>query len=150
MLGYFAGATGFLLFGIWIGGGIATTPANAIVLFPFLLLFSGLGQLAAAMWSYKARDAVAASIHGVWGGFWTAYGLLWLLDTTHVTALPASDRPLQPRQQRAGIGGGGAGRVSRRRSGSTPGPELTHPALADPAALGSPSTSAPGCHRRLP
>jgi succinate-acetate transporter protein len=88
VLGYFAGATGFLLFGIWLGGGIATTPKNAIALFPFLLLFSGIGQLAAAMWSYKARDAVAASIHGAWGGFWLAYGFLWLMDATKVLALP--------------------------------------------------------------
>lgn len=88
VLGYFAGATGFLLFGIWLAGGIATTPKNAISLFPFLLLFAGIGQLAAAMWSYKARDAVAASIHGVWGGFWIAYGFLWLMDATKVLALP--------------------------------------------------------------
>lgn len=88
VLGYFAGASGFLIFGIWLGGGIDTTPTNAISLFPFLLLFSGIGQLAAAMWSYKARDAVAASIHGVWGGFWLAYGFLWLLDAAHVVALP--------------------------------------------------------------
>lgn len=88
VLGDFAGATGFLLFGIWIGGGISTTPQNAIVLFPFLLLFAGVGQLAAGMWSSRARDAVAASIHGVWGGFWIAYGLMWLLDVTHVLALP--------------------------------------------------------------
>lgn len=88
VLGYFAGATGFLLFGIWLGGGIATTPKNAVSLFPFLILFAGIGQLAAAMWSYKARDAVAASIHGVWGGFWLAYGLLWLLDAAHALALP--------------------------------------------------------------
>lgn len=89
MLGYFAGASGFLLFGIWIGGGIATTPTNAVSLFPLILLFSGVGQLAAAMWSYKARDAVAASIHGVWGGLWIAYGFLWLMDVTHVLVLPA-------------------------------------------------------------
>ncbi len=88
VLGYFAGATGFMLFGIWLAGGIPTTAKNAITLFPFLLLFAGIGQLAAAMWSYKARDAVAASIHGVWGGFWIAYGLLWLLDAAHVLALP--------------------------------------------------------------
>lgn len=48
---------------------------NASSLFPFILLFSDFGQLAAAMWSYKARDAVAASIHGVWGGYWIVYGL---------------------------------------------------------------------------
>jgi succinate-acetate transporter protein len=89
VLGYFAGASGFLLFGIWLAGGIATTPKNAISLFPFLLMFGGIGQLAAAMWSYKARDSVAASIHGVWGGFWMAYGLLWLMDATKVIALPA-------------------------------------------------------------
>ena len=96
VLGYFAGASGFMLFGIWLGGGIPTTPANAAVLFPFLLLFSGIGQLAAAMWSYKARDAVAASIHGVWGGFWIAYGLLWLMDVTHVFTLPVFSHGFQP------------------------------------------------------
>jgi succinate-acetate transporter protein len=96
VLGYFAGATGFLLVGIWLGGGIATTPQNAISLFPFLLLFAGVGQLAAAMWSYKARDAVAASIHGVWGGFWIAYGFLWLMDVTHVFTLPVFGSGFQP------------------------------------------------------
>lgn len=96
VLGYFAGASGFVLFGIWLAGGIATTPTNAATLFPFLLLFSGVGQLGAAMWSYKARDAVAASIHGVWGGFWIAYGLLWLLDVTHVLTLPVFGHGFQP------------------------------------------------------
>jgi len=88
VLGYFAGASGFLLFGVWIAGGIASTRTNAIALFPFILLFSGFGQLAAAMWSYKARDAVAASIHGVWGGFWIAYGLMWLMDALGTIKLP--------------------------------------------------------------
>lgn len=88
VLGYFAGASGFLLFGVWLAGGIASTPKNAASMFPFILLFSGIGQLAAAMWSYKARDAVAASIHGVWGGFWTAYGFLWLMDVAKVIKIP--------------------------------------------------------------
>ncbi|MHB1568933.1 MAG: acetate uptake transporter family protein [Solirubrobacteraceae bacterium] len=96
VLGYYAGATGFLLFGIWIAGGVATTSTNAISLLPFLLLFAGIGQLAAAMWSYKARDAVAASIHGAWGGFWLAYGLLWLMDATHVLALPVFGHGFEP------------------------------------------------------
>lgn len=96
VLGYFAGATGFLLFGVWVAGGIAASPKNAISLFPFLLLFAGAGQLAAAMWSYKARDAVAASIHGVWGGFWIAYGFLWLMDALGTIALPAFAHGFQP------------------------------------------------------
>lgn len=88
VLGYFAGAAGFLLFGVWVTGSIGGTKA-AIPLFPFILLFAGFGQLAAAMWSYRARDAVAASIHGVWGGFWIAYGFLWLLDIAGAVVLPA-------------------------------------------------------------
>jgi succinate-acetate transporter protein len=95
VLGYFAGASGFLLFGLWLAGAVGGAK-NGVVLFPFLLLFPGIGQLAAAMWSYKARDATAASIHGAWGGFWTAYGLLWLLDAAHVITLPPFAGGFQP------------------------------------------------------
>jgi len=87
VLGYFAAASGFLLFGVWFAGELGGAK-GATVLFPFLLLFSGVGQLSAGLWSYRARDAVGASLFGVWGGFWIAYGFLWLLDTAHVLALP--------------------------------------------------------------
>lgn len=95
VLGGYAGAAAFLLFGVWFAGALGPAK-NAIVLFPFLLLFGGIGQLAAGLWSYRARDPVAASIHGVWGGFWLAYGLLWLLDATHVIALPAFGSGFEP------------------------------------------------------
>jgi uncharacterized protein len=36
----------------------------------------------AGMWSYRARDAVATAMHGMWGSFWLGYGLLWLLVAT--------------------------------------------------------------------
>jgi succinate-acetate transporter protein len=89
VLGDFAGASGFLLFGVWLAGGLGAAPAKSgIALFPFILLFAGIGQLGAAMWSYKARDAVAASIHGAWGGFWLGYGFLWLLDAGGLVTLP--------------------------------------------------------------
>lgn len=87
VLGYFAGASGFILFGVWFAGSLGGAK-EATVLFPFLLLFSGIGQLGAALWSYHARDAVAASIHGAWGAFWIGYGLLWLLNTAHAIHLP--------------------------------------------------------------
>lgn len=89
VLGDFAGASGFLLFGVWLAGGLGASPVKSgIALFPFILLFAGIGQLGAAMWSYKARDAVAASIHGAWGGFWLGYGFLWLLDAGGLVTLP--------------------------------------------------------------
>lgn len=79
ILGFFgfAGATfmvGSLLAGWW---GVPAT--DAAIIAPFALFFGGLAQLLAAMWSYKARDAVATAMHGTWGSFWLAWGLLVLL-----------------------------------------------------------------------
>lgn len=95
VLGYFAGASAFLLFGVWFGGALGGAK-EAVVLFPFLLLFGGIGQISAALWSYHARDAVAASIHGAWGAFWLGYGLLWLLDATGTIALPLFASGFEP------------------------------------------------------
>lgn len=72
----FAGAT--MMVGAWQAGwyGGATTP---LILFPFALTFGGLAQFLAGMWSYRARDGVATAMHGMWGAFWLAFGLLFLL-----------------------------------------------------------------------
>lgn len=73
----FAGATfmvASLLAGWW--GDPATA---APIIAPFALFFGGLAQLLAGMWSYKARDGVATAMHGTWGSFWLAWGLLVLL-----------------------------------------------------------------------
>jgi succinate-acetate transporter protein/CBS domain-containing protein len=79
IMGFFALATGTFLVGSQMAGwyGTATTPEY---LFPFVALFGGLGQLLACMWAYRARDGLATAIHGVWGSFFAAYGLLyWLI-----------------------------------------------------------------------
>ena len=53
--------------------------ATPLILFPFALTAGGLAQFLAGMWAYKARDAVATGMHGIWGAFWLAYGLYYLL-----------------------------------------------------------------------
>jgi succinate-acetate transporter protein len=58
----------------WYGN--ADTP---LILFPFALTAGGIAQFLAGMWAYRARDAVATAIHGIWGSFWIAYGLYSLL-----------------------------------------------------------------------
>lgn len=58
----------------WFGN--ASTP---LFLFPFAAIFGGMAQFLAGMWAYKARDGVATAIHGMWGSFWMAYGVLNLL-----------------------------------------------------------------------
>lgn len=57
----------------WFGGGNA---AQSLYLFPFAAIFGGLAQFMAGMWAFRARDGVATAIHGTWGSFWMAYGIL--------------------------------------------------------------------------
>ncbi len=57
----------------WYGN--ITTP---FTLWPFALTFGGIAQFTAAIWSYRARDGVATAMHGMWGAFWIAWGLLVL------------------------------------------------------------------------
>jgi succinate-acetate transporter protein len=84
----FAGAT--MMVGAWQAGwyGNALTP---LALFPFALTFGGLAQFLAGMWSYRARDGLATAMHGMWGAFWLAFGLLFLLIATG--AFPATAAP---------------------------------------------------------
>jgi uncharacterized protein len=51
---------------------------SAAVLFP-LVLFFGLAQFYAGAWAFRTGDTVALTMHGTWGAFWTAYGILELL-----------------------------------------------------------------------
>src|SRR5690349_9146151 len=41
------------------------------------------------MWAYRARDVLATAMHGMWGAFWIAYGILNVLFATHTLAAPA-------------------------------------------------------------
>lgn len=71
----FAGAT-FVLATHMAGWSGASHP---LLLVPFAAYFGGLAQFAAAMWAYKARDGVATALHGTWGSFFMAYGVLAFL-----------------------------------------------------------------------
>lgn len=71
----FAGATFMVAAHMagWFGGG-----KTDLYLAPFAALFGGVAQFSAGMWSFKARDAIASAMHGMWGAFWIAFGLLQL------------------------------------------------------------------------
>lgn len=45
------------------------------------------------MWSFHARDALATAMHGKWGSFWMAYGLLFLLAATGKVTIPTGAFP---------------------------------------------------------
>lgn len=89
----FAGAT--MMVGAWQAGwyGNALTP---LALAPFVLVFGGLAQFLAGMWSYRARDGLATAMHGMWGAFWLAWGLMHLMFAARLfpaAVLPAIGVP---------------------------------------------------------
>jgi succinate-acetate transporter protein len=95
VLGYFGLASGLIIFGTWLAG--AWGPVTGYTgFFEFILAFGGIGQLAAALWSWRARDAVAASIHGAWGAFFTGFGLYWLAATLGTVVPPPLGGMNQP------------------------------------------------------
>lgn len=82
----FAGATFMVAAHMahWFG-----TASTDLLLIPFAAIFGGLAQFLAGMWAYKARDGLATAIHGMWGSFWMAYGLLILLMSAGRAPAPA-------------------------------------------------------------
>jgi uncharacterized protein len=69
--------------------------ATPLVLFPFAAVFGGVAQFLAGMWSYRARDGLATAMHGMWGSFWMAYGLYFLLVATKVLPAPGASHTAQ-------------------------------------------------------
>src|SRR5436853_2232674 len=81
----FAGATFIVASNLagWWG-----TPQSGLALAPFAAMFGGLAQFLAGMWAYRARDAIATAMHGTWGAFWLAYGILNILVAAGALAAP--------------------------------------------------------------
>ncbi|HUB80125.1 MAG TPA: acetate uptake transporter [Bryobacteraceae bacterium] len=69
----FAGATFMIAANLagWYG-----TDRSSVYLWPFALMFGGAAQFLAGMWAFKARDGLATAMHGMWGAFWIAFGML--------------------------------------------------------------------------
>jgi succinate-acetate transporter protein len=72
----------------WYGG--RATPEY---LFPFAATFGGIAQFAAGLWAFRARDALATAMHGMWGAFWMAFGILFLLVATGDLSVPPGTWP---------------------------------------------------------
>jgi succinate-acetate transporter protein len=81
----FAGAT--FIVAANLAGWYGNHTTSPLFLAPFALAFGGIAQFLAGMWAYRARDALATAMHGMWGSFWIGYGVLNILLAAH--ALPA-------------------------------------------------------------
>lgn len=62
---------------------------SMLLFLPFAAVFGGLAQFLAGMWAFKARDGVATAVHGMWGSFWMAFGLIELILARGAGPVPA-------------------------------------------------------------
>jgi uncharacterized protein len=72
----------------WFGSSI--TP---LYLFPFAAIFGGFAQFLAGMWAFRARDGVATAVHGMWGSFFMAYGILTVVMSVGKIPMPVGPWP---------------------------------------------------------
>ena len=91
ILGLFGFAVSTFMVAANIAGWYGDETTTPLILFPFAFAFGGVAQLLAAMWAYRARDALATGIHGAWGSFWIGYGIYQLLIAVHVLPGTASN-----------------------------------------------------------
>jgi len=64
-----------------------------LYLAPFCVMFGGVAQFLAGMWAYRVRDGLATAMHGMWGAFWIAFGILNLGFATGTLHQPAGAFP---------------------------------------------------------
>jgi len=86
ILGFFGLAAAGLVVGAHLAGWYGTT-ATPMYILAFVALFGGVAQFTAAMWGYAARDGLSTAVHGTWGAFWAAYGVMYLMVANGVLTL---------------------------------------------------------------
>jgi uncharacterized protein len=68
-------------------------PQTAAVLFPLVLILGGLAQFYACTRSFPTHDVVGVAMHGTWGSFFTAFGVLEVLYATGRVVRPQGSFP---------------------------------------------------------
>ncbi len=92
ILGLFGFGAATFIVGANMAGWFGNAASNAYIA-PYAAIFGGLAQLLAGMWAFKARDGLATAVHGMWGSFWIAYGILFTLVAAGTLAAPAAKFP---------------------------------------------------------
>ena len=89
IVGFFGlGAGAFLLTALWAGWYHSSN--SALLFAPFVIVFGGLVQMAAATFAFRARDGVATAVHATWGSLFVALGVVWILAGTGAIAIAAT------------------------------------------------------------
>jgi succinate-acetate transporter protein len=86
ILGLFGFAAATFIVAAHLAGWYGSTD-TPLYLAPFCAMFGGVAQFAAGMFAYRARDGLATAMHGMWGSFWIAFGILNILGAVGALAL---------------------------------------------------------------
>ena len=78
VLGLFGFAAATFMVALHLTGVYGGAATNG-TLWPFAAAFGGIAQFMAGMWAFRVRDTIATAMHGMWGSFWIAFGILNLL-----------------------------------------------------------------------
>lgn len=92
ILGLFGFSAATFIVGANMAGWFGTLASNVYIA-PYAATFGGIAQLLAGMWAFKARDGLATAVHGMWGSFWIAYGILFTLVGVGAIAAPGAKMP---------------------------------------------------------
>src|SRR3954465_11418643 len=76
ILGLLGGAGATFIVAANVAGWYGNHTTTPLVLAPVAMVFGGLAQLPAGVWASRARDGIATAMHGMWGSFGLAYGIL--------------------------------------------------------------------------
>jgi succinate-acetate transporter protein len=82
ILGLFGFASATFMVAAYLAGWYGQSQGTTAVLSnlaPFALTFGGIAQFLAGMWCYRARDGIGTAMHGMWGAFWIAFGIFFIL-----------------------------------------------------------------------
>jgi succinate-acetate transporter protein len=89
ILGLFGFAAATFIVATHLAGWYGSTD-TPLYLAPFCATFGGVAQFLAGMWAYRARDGLATAMHGMWGAFWIAFGILFTLVATGAVTFDSS------------------------------------------------------------
>ena len=89
ILGLFGFAAATFIVSAHLAGWYGSTD-TPLYLAPFCAMFGGVAQFAAGLLAYRARDGLATAMHGMWGSFWIAFGILNVLGATGALALDST------------------------------------------------------------
>lgn len=78
ILGLYALAGATFMLAAHAAGWYGRPGITAVYLWPFVAILGGIAQFLAGMWAFKARDGLATALHGVWGAFYIAFGVLMI------------------------------------------------------------------------